>query len=114
MNFCRTFKIGQYGKTAGDGSLIISNGMLKVSISDNTCHIKEFGLLEDKSGLGVITEKDDIVRKTKYVKCTIKYNPEDLPTELKAKGYIFNIKAEKTSDNEYVFPFSAAKMTNKK
>ena len=36
------------------------------------------------------------------------YDEKDIPINLQATGYKFKIKAEKVSDNEYVFMFNKA------
>ena len=111
MNFCKTFP---RPKRNLDGSLIIKDGKLFVTINHSNLGFKEIGVLEDKSGIGAVMEKDGKSHKTPFIKRIVVYDKEDIPSELQAKEYKFRIFAEKISDTEFVFPFKAAKMMNKK
>lgn len=96
---------------AGIGSLIISNGYLRIRINAPETRLKDIGLI--KGGIGVVLEESKN-RKIKCVQNKIKYEEDDIPVELRGEGYRFRIKAEKVSDMEFAFYFKKAEMLNKK
>lgn len=96
---------------AGIGSLIINKGYLRIRINVPNARLKDIGLI--KGGIGVVLEESKN-RKMKYVQNTIMYGEDDIPVELRGKGYKFRIKAEKVSDMEFAFYFKKAEMRNKK
>lgn len=96
------------------GSAIFGDGVLVIRLP-NTKAVIEKGFVEGDfgEGFGVVT-KDIPAKKSpySYVKTVIDVN--DLPVELRGQKYKFRIYAEQLSENEFVFPFSRAKMINKK
>lgn len=113
MEFIKTFTIPRgCGKKAELGTLVISEGKLKIKINDNKVHIKQIGRTTE--GIGVVVEADDVSRKTSRITSIFQYNPEDIPENFQGKGYRFSIPATKLSDTEYEFKFCNAKMLNKK
>lgn len=111
MEFIKPIIRRRGGHVAGVGSLIISNGYLRIRINVPNAKIKDIGLI--KGGIGVVL-KESKNRKMKFVQNIIKYEDGDIPVELRGEGYKFRIKAEKISDMEFVFYFKKADMLNKK
>ena len=112
MKFVKTFSLNVKGRTSGEGSIIIADRKMAITVKDNTVHIAQVGLTED--GIGVEVEHDDVKRKTPYVKIMIPYTEDDLPEQFQGSDYKFSIPATKLSDTEYLFRFCNAKMLNKK
>lgn len=111
MTFIKHFNHkGGFNGSLMIGSAIFIDGKLTIRLP-NTKAIVESGYIED--GFGVVT-KDVPARKSPYTLLVVKYNKEDLPTELRGQNYKFRICAEQISDNEFVFPFNKAQMVNHK
>ena len=111
MEFIKPIVRRRGGHVAGFGSLIISNGYLRIRINVSNTKIKDIGII--KGGIGVVLEESKN-RKTNVVQNIIRYETDDIPVELRGEKYKFRIKAEKISDMEYVFYFKKAEMLNKK
>ncbi len=92
------------------GSAVFGDGKLAIRLP-NTKTVVEGGITSE--GFGVIT-KDAPARKSPYTTIITKYDVNDLPIELRGTSYKFRIMAEHISENEYVFPFTKAKMITKK
>lgn len=113
MEFIKTFTIVHgHGKKPELGTLVISEGKLKIKINDNKVHIKQIGRTAE--GVGVVVEADDVSRKTSRITSIFQYHPEDIPENFQGEGYRFSIPATRISNTEYEFKFCNAKMLNKK
>ena len=112
MDFIRIIPRTRRGETKGFGSLIICDGMLRITINEPNSYLKEIGVIQD--GIGAILEKSNKKKKTPYVKNVLPYSENDIPIHLQGEKYKFSIPAKKISDNEFVFMFKDAVMLNKK
>lgn len=113
MEFLKTFENTHRGKRSCLASLVIDNSknQLRIRIYDNTMFFDTVGIIED--GLGVVLKKrsansTDIA--TKYISRKIHFTKSDVPVNLQATGYTFEIEGVKKSDTEYVFYWKNARM----
>ena len=113
MEFLKTFNTSHRGKRSCLASLVIdnSNSQLRIRIYDKTMFFDTVGIIEN--GLGVVLKKrstDSTDITTKYILRKIHFTESDIPVNLQATGYTFEIEGVKKSDTEYVFCWKDAKM----
>lgn len=113
MEFLKTFNTSHRGKRSCLASLVIDNSknQLRIRIYDKTMFFDTVGIIEN--GLGVVLKKrstDSTDITTKYIFRKIHFTELDIPVNLQATGYTFEIEGVKKSDTEYVFLWKDAKM----
>lgn len=111
MEFIKHFN-QRGGHSSGDfkGAAVFSDGFLTIRLP-NTKAVVEKGYID--GGFGVVT-KDVKPKKSPYIVINTEIDKEYLPVELRGETYKFRIEAEYLSENEIVFPYSRARMMNKK
>lgn len=92
------------------GSAVFCDGKLTIRLP-NTKDVVENGITAD--GFGVVTKTVE-PRKSHYTTIMVKYDVNDLPSQLRGQTYRFRINAEQISEDEFLFRFDRAKMLNHK